>query len=519
MERKRYLKILLLAMALLSLASLIALQRLHTYHEPLERDITLYAVFGHELLKGRNLYSDLWDIKPPAIYITYAAAEKLIGYGPRQVYFLGLIAAVIALLGVYKAGSALRGRTITGLWAAAFWTVLCSDPALQANQPNTEVFMNACLIWTFTLLVRARSDASGLGRFCIIGLLFALASLYKPVAAVTAIILCLVYLTTSGPLSKWPRAAMQVALIGGIGLVSWIGTCAYFYATRRFSPFYDTMFIYNRFYAGDFWKNIKDSLRPGYLVPPPLRLTALAMAPAGFGMLLGLSKTPRRSWLLFLGWALGTQISIMLPGKFFPHYYQLWLPLMAVFAAWGIEEIELSSLHLTWLPVALGAAALLIIGVHEQSFYKYSGEELSRLKYSEIFVASAKTGRELGQLLAPGETFYEWGFETGLYFYSRRRPPTGVLDNEVLMKGPLVSDLSAQVLKELDRTHPELFLTLENKDSALFIVDPRPLPPVLQWAKSRYRFFTVRYPFVLYVRKGSRLEARLSPEATHLPFR
>ena len=52
---------------LLGLSAVIFLQRLHTYHEPLERDLTLYAVIGHEMLGGRALYSDLCENKPPAI--------------------------------------------------------------------------------------------------------------------------------------------------------------------------------------------------------------------------------------------------------------------------------------------------------------------------------------------------------------------------------------------------------------------------------------------------------------------
>ena len=43
-----------------------------TYHEPARGDQAIYAVIGHELLKGRQLYADLWDHKPPAIHVTYA---------------------------------------------------------------------------------------------------------------------------------------------------------------------------------------------------------------------------------------------------------------------------------------------------------------------------------------------------------------------------------------------------------------------------------------------------------------
>jgi len=73
---------------LISLGLLIALARFHTYDEPFERDLMTYAVMAHEMLAGRELYSDLWDIKPPGIYLTYAAAELIAGYGPSSIYLL-----------------------------------------------------------------------------------------------------------------------------------------------------------------------------------------------------------------------------------------------------------------------------------------------------------------------------------------------------------------------------------------------------------------------------------------------
>jgi len=160
----RYLPLLILA----GLSLVIAVMRLHTYNEPFERDITSHAVIAHEMLAGRQLYSDLWDSKPPAIFVTYAIADALVGYGPRSVYFLGVAAAVITLLGAYWAGSAYGGRA-GGLWAAAFWAVICSDLRLWANQPNIEVGMNACLVWAFALMVRADTKKLQLRRWLGIG--------------------------------------------------------------------------------------------------------------------------------------------------------------------------------------------------------------------------------------------------------------------------------------------------------------------------------------------------------------
>ena len=42
---------------------------------PLNRDITTYATIAQELLQGKQLYVDVWDIKPPAIFVTYMLAQ------------------------------------------------------------------------------------------------------------------------------------------------------------------------------------------------------------------------------------------------------------------------------------------------------------------------------------------------------------------------------------------------------------------------------------------------------------
>ena len=90
--------------ALAGLCALIFFLRLHTYDEPLERDITIYAVIAHEMLDGKALYSDLWDHKPPAIYVTYAAAELIAGYGRDSIFLMNVAAALATLFAYYFAG-------------------------------------------------------------------------------------------------------------------------------------------------------------------------------------------------------------------------------------------------------------------------------------------------------------------------------------------------------------------------------------------------------------------------------
>src|SRR5437016_10947378 len=182
------------AAALVGLCALIFSLRLHTYDEPLERDLTTYAVIAHEMLNGKNLYGDLWDHKPPAIHVTYAAAEWVAGYGRNSIFLMNVAAAIATLVACYFAGAAGSGP-LGGLIAAALWALASGDLAIEGNQPNTEVFLNALLTSGFAILMRAENRNLGLRAALLTGLFFAVASLYKHVAVVEAALLALAYFT------------------------------------------------------------------------------------------------------------------------------------------------------------------------------------------------------------------------------------------------------------------------------------------------------------------------------------
>jgi 4-amino-4-deoxy-L-arabinose transferase-like glycosyltransferase len=98
-------------------AVLIVIQRVRLISLPIQGDICAYAVIGHEMMRGRELYSDLWERKPPLLYISYAAAELVVGYGPNELFLLGMVTSLISLVLIYLIGQS-RGR-VAGLMAAA----------------------------------------------------------------------------------------------------------------------------------------------------------------------------------------------------------------------------------------------------------------------------------------------------------------------------------------------------------------------------------------------------------------
>lgn len=179
---------------LLGLSCFIVFARFHTYDEPVEHDITTAAVIANEIREGRAYYSDLWEIKPPGWFAGHVIAQTLFGYGPGSLFALNVGLAVITLFGVYLAASSGAGSRIAGLWGAVFWTLTSGDLNLQANQSNTEAFMNPPLIWAFALLLRARSEkGSYILRTLLIAVLLALPTFCKPQSVFYAVLLCIAH--------------------------------------------------------------------------------------------------------------------------------------------------------------------------------------------------------------------------------------------------------------------------------------------------------------------------------------
>lgn len=489
-------------LVLVALCGVIVCSRVHTYSEPLERDLTVYAVIAHEMLAGKALYSDLWDHKPPAIHLTYAAAEMIAGYGRNSIFLMSVVAASATLLACYLAGAA-GGGWLGGLLAAGLWAVASGDLALQANQPNTEVFLNAFLASAFAIFVRVGSGNLGTRRALLVGALFAIASLYKQVVIAQAALVSFAYLACS-PRGSRKKALLDVGIIAAVGILAWASVIGYFYARGRGAAFTEAVFVYNRFYASTSWKDINDRTTVLLQLPDALAVLLSLALLAAIGLFLGLIFGPRRQWILLLAFGIATHISVLMPGWFFPHYYQLWLPPLVIGAGWAVTLLRrILPARLTWLSYATAAAAISTLAFMEAPYYRVPAEIWSVKKYGGVFLATDNLARGINHLLLPGETFYEWGNESGLYFITGRRPPSGIIFAYPMQDGPLASALSERVRDDLERTKPELLVVhwdaMKKVSFAL---------PLLNWCKQNYRPFYDTKIFLLLVRKGGRIDSQ-----------
>jgi hypothetical protein len=506
---------------LLGLSCFIAYARFHTYDEPLEHDITAAAVIANEIRSGRSYYSDLWEIKPPGWFAGHVVAQTIFGYGQGSLYALNVGLAVITLFGVYVAASSGSGSRIAGLWAAVFWALASGDVPLQANQPNTEAFMNPALIWALALLLLGRKAHQGsyIPRTILIGCLLVWATFCKPQSVVYALLLSAAHLIYPPERTAEGRkqALKEVLIIAAVGAAAWLAFFIYYAKTGRLQIVYTTMFVYPGYYSGSIVQNLTTSLGSA-LYPRILHFTAPLVFLILVGALVAWLKRSVGSWPLLLAYALAIHLTIGIAGKFYSHYYQLWLPLFAVGAGWAVVSMGylFKEPYAAWVPHALAVIALAFVLQAELWVFATDPEVLSVQAYGGLYVPSRILARELNNVLEPGETLFVLGDEPGFYFITKRRPAPGVFFLTPLTGGPLAEELTNRVVNDLERKPPDLVILLQNsmadKTSGPDFARLGPNHPLRMWVDKNYCPAKPDFQsfFTLCARPGSALEQRPS---------
>jgi hypothetical protein len=505
---------------LLGLTCFIFLARFHTYEEPVEHDITTAAVIANEMRQGRQYYSEVWENKPPAVHISNLFAQYLFGYGRGSIYALNVGLSVITLLGVYLAASSSGMGRAAGLWAAIFWTLSSGDLDLQANQPNLEAFMNGPIIWAFALILRLRRSGNGtntsyIPSSLVVGGLLALASFYKPQCAIYGFCFAVAHLAYAPDTNTRKQAVKELLIIAAVGVAAWMAFFVYFAQTGRFQILYTTMFVYPRYYSGNIFVNLLASLGR-HLYPTPLRVIAPLIFLTLIGGIIAGLKGPRRPWALLIGYAVATQVTIGVSGRYYNHYYQLWLPLFAVGASWAMVSLThvIREPLAAWLPEAIAVIALLFMLQSELWVYSMDPRQWSEREYGGVYAASEELANEINKFLAPNETLYVFGDEPGFYFLTKRRPAVGSFFIQDLAGGPLASELTTRAINDLERKPPDLVVIMNDaigeKTSGPTPARLGPDHPLRVWVSRHYCPVAVNCNavFSICARPGSELGRR-----------
>ncbi|MCS7033702.1 MAG: hypothetical protein NZ561_06860 [Phycisphaerae bacterium] len=524
------------------LLALLAGVRLIWANDLPEWDIATYTLIANELLRGQSLYEDIWDIKPPAVFYTYALAQQWVGGPPASLVLLSILAAggTLAALGLIASRAAESGflaRSNNGgawkepvvgraversagdhlacdgasgvlerpvLWSVLFFSVLCFEPLTAANLPNTEAFINLFLALSWAMWMQVGTSRRWWLLAAVAGALAAWASMYKQVAIAPALLLAAAHVIS--PPTGLPRrtAGKQAGVFLALIALAWGLLFGWFAITGRGELFWQTIVVYPRYYAGGILANLLQSLQPESFRYAPIRLLAPVVPLALIGMLVA---GERVRWML-LGMCLGVHLAVALPGQFLAHYYQLWYPPLSIAAGCGAASLVamMQRRGRRWLGVVVVGLALVAMLAPQVPWYRLPAEHWADRRYGQLFREARSDMETWFSRLGSPSPLYIWGDEPWLYLIARKPCIYPGLWKMHCVAGPLADRLTQATLDRLQEQPPGLIVVwveLGPTDHA-----------IARWIGEHYQMVpgTPIYPLQFYVPRGSNPTNQLAPE-------
>ncbi|HSW87903.1 MAG TPA: glycosyltransferase family 39 protein [Candidatus Saccharimonadales bacterium] len=154
------------------------LLRLPSLFEPLwYGDEGIYEVIGIGLQHGRLLYRDIWDNKPPLLYVLYAIFHS----DQPTIRFVSLLAGLASVLLFYFLVKKLFSKASIWYVTTSIFAFLLAIPLLEGNIANAENFIMP-LILGAGLIIVGRPQGIAPTKKLLTGVLLGLAFLFKVVA-------------------------------------------------------------------------------------------------------------------------------------------------------------------------------------------------------------------------------------------------------------------------------------------------------------------------------------------------
>jgi hypothetical protein len=86
--------------------------------------------------------------------------------------------------------------------------------------------------------------------------------------------------------------------------------------------------------------------------------------------------------------------------------------------------------------------------------------EVSEKKYGKRYTEAYKVAKFIEEITKPCEHIYEWGSETGIYYYSKRKSVTGIIYIYPLFTGPKEDTINRtkRVFSDVVDSMPAVFI-------------------------------------------------------------
>ena len=476
---------------LVAILGLTFLLRLNFWGQPFQMDEGVYGYIGWGMLDGLVPYKDVFDHKPPGIYLLYSLVFLLSEPTALNIKVFTTIYTLGTVLVVFFVASKVADEK-AGLLAALLFGIFSCGPKIEGGGSNTEIFMILPYIFAAHSLLKAIEK----GRrrdYLLTGLWTGVACTIKQVAAVNLLWVGAYLIVRIWRQKKWTTVARVTAdgcwvTVGAI--LPWLPYFIYFYLNDALAHFYFWQVNFNLDYMARghgststllvFYHRTKDILRENGL----LWLLALAAIAYYWKELRkaitvdeGKNSQSWRSsgWFLIAIWPLFSFMGVVAGGRFFPHYYIQMIPSLAVLGGVGliavVHALRFKGKEVFRQPSRILLAALIIwscvlfVKTDAPYYLRYDAEQISfRVYGTPLFSVTRFVGNYLKERTQPDDLIYVWAVNPEINFYALRKTPSPFLVYSTSF-ARLPWDTHAEVIQSLHRAPPRYIVAMQDMSS------------------------------------------------------
>jgi hypothetical protein len=420
-----------------------------TVVEPGLHDAQLFHLIGQAWAGGHVPYRDLWDNKPPGIFLLAALGSSADIQWTTAVALFDAAAVLMAVAAVYLLTDRLRPTSTATAPLAALSTAL----ALNLSVLNEGGFTTELFVAPFSALsmlafagawVRARSVGYlSAGASAGAAALFKLPGLAPLLAQITFLALIFVR----------DRTAHRPALLKAAGLLAagacaaWLPALVYFAAQGAPGEPLSASVVFNLGYgAANQGSPFVSVLRLGRVLVP---VASLTLGAVGFCALL-VRGSPRSSPLLpsIAFWVIWDLLGIAAGGRFYAHYVLAAVPSSSVAAAMWVDGLRVTS---RVRGVIAGLVLLPLLSLLARDTWRLVSGPSAPAPYWVGPVDAIRSS--LAEAPAPA-TLFTWDYLPAVYVHGGLLPTTRYPYIHTYGSPEARSAMSQAVLETLERTPP-----------------------------------------------------------------
>lgn len=419
---------------LLGLCILFFFLRLPSIIEPYwYGDEGIYQVIGQALNNGHLLYRDIWDNKPPLLYLIYAFAHS----DQATVRTLSLIVGLLSVMIFFALSFTLfRSRKISAITTGVF-VILFATPFWEGNIANAENFILLPIMTAAILIIRKRLDHSEESikkiqkSLFFAGLLIGIAFLFKIVAIfdLAAFSLFLVLISLPKVHSRHLKQALRTVLILWAGfLIPFAIATAYFASQNILTEYLQAVFRGNVDYVG--FENALYGIPQGLLI---LKVFLLLLA---IIIVLRNRKIFTHTSLFITLWVVFALFNANFSGRPYTHYVLVLLPSFCLLLGLAVQKSSRMRKRAAWIGViALTTLVLLTFptfGVgrtfaYYQNTLLFLTNQSDLREYQSFFDPETPRDYAIASFIKSHskqeDNVFIWGDSAQIYTLSNKLPP------------------------------------------------------------------------------------------------